>query len=146
MMKGFARAVGAVSLVCWFASGAPAAQVPEVELPEPPDEIFQLPLSEREDGMRFLPDVEGQFGSLSARPDPLAFHIDGTPGPTKCKHYQGVARVQGTDGTPFLLLTRSGNVPSIPNVPDDVACAGSGGELGNGNLIVVRMGSREKHG
>jgi hypothetical protein len=142
-MKRFADAVGAVSLVCWFASGA-QAQVPEVELPELPDEILQPPLQEREDGMRFLPDVEGQFGSLSARPDPLGFHIDLTPGPTKCKHYQGVVRVQGADGTPFLLLTRSGNIPEIPYVRNDVACAGS--ELGNGNLVVIRMGSREKNG
>jgi hypothetical protein len=101
--------------------------------------------SGRDDGMRFVPDVEGQFGSLAARPDPLGLHIGTSPNPSSCKHNQGLVRVDAADGTPYLLVTRSGNTPSVPG-PDDIVCDDSPGETGNGHLIVYRMGSREKHG
>lgn len=100
--------------------------------------------SERRDGMRFLPDVMGQFESLSERPDPLGFHIGGSPNPSTCRHYQGIARVQGADGTPFFLVTRSGNLPDFDF--SGVVCDDSPGETEKGNLVVFRMGSREKHG
>lgn len=99
--------------------------------------------SGRPDGMRFVPDVMNQFRDLTERPDALGFHIDGSPDPSSCKHYQAITRVDGADGTPFFLVTRSGNTPEIPgpnelcDLPDDT---------GNGHLIVVRMDSREKHG
>src|SRR5829696_2475582 len=102
--------------------------------------------SERADGMRFVPDVEGQFRALTERADPLGFHVGGSPNPSTCKHYQAITRVDGPDGTPFFIVTRSGNLPSIDNLPDDLVCDDSPGETGNGHLVVFRMDSREKHG
>lgn len=89
----------------------------------------------------FLEDVQGQFGALALRPDGLAFGIGDSPDPRVCKHYQGMARVQGPDGTPYLFVSRSGNQPggwgaiSCPLEDDDP-----------GNLLVVELGSRERHG
>lgn len=89
----------------------------------------------------FLDDVEAQFGALSIRPDGLAFDIGTSPDPRLCKHYQGLARVNGPDGAPYLLVSRSGNQPggfgsiSCPFEDDDP-----------GNLLVVRLGSRDTDG
>ena len=102
--------------------------------------------SGRDDGMRFLPDVEGQFRALTERADPLGFHRGGSPNPSTCRHYQGMTRVDGPDGTPFFIVTRSGNLPDTEYVPDDLVCNDSPGETENGHLIVFRMDSREKHG
>jgi hypothetical protein len=101
--------------------------------------------SGRPDGMVFLPDVPGQFRALTERPEALGFHISTTPNPSACRHYQGIARVDGADGTPFFMVTRSGNTPDLPG-PDELLCDDSPGEKRNGNLIVFRMDSREKHG
>ena len=89
------------------------------------------------DGLHFVPDVVGQFNALTVRPDPLGFYIGNSPDPSSCKHYQGMVRIQAADGTPYLLVTRSGNDPEQagcvdPNDP--------------GNLLVVRMESRDKNG
>jgi hypothetical protein len=100
----------------------------------------------RPDGMVFLPDVPGQWRALTERADALGFHITTTPNPSECRHYQGIARVDGADGTPFFMVTRSGNTPDIPGVPDELACDDSPGEKRNGNLVVFRMDSRPKHG
>ena len=100
--------------------------------------------SDRADGMRFIPNVHEQFASLTERPEALGFHIDGTPDPSFCKHYQGIVRVDGADGTPFFLLTRSGNTPGTTG--SGIVCDDSDGERGFGNLVVVRMGSRDKNG
>lgn len=97
-------------------------------------------------GVRFIPDVPGQFRALARRADALGFHITTTPDPSMCRHYQGIARVNGSDGTPFFLVTRSGNTPEIPICPDELCCDDSPGEKRNGNLIVFRMDSRDKHG
>jgi hypothetical protein len=70
--------------------------------------------NQRTDGMRFLPDVPGQFTALTDFADPLGLHIASSPNPSSCKHYQGVVRVQGADGTPFLIMSRSGNLPNVP--------------------------------
>ena len=95
--------------------------------------------------IRFVPDVAGQFDALTERPDPLGFYRGSSPDPTSCKHYQGMVRVQSADGTPYLLVTRSGNLPGLP-LPD-VACADIGTEDDQpGNLLIVRMGSRGKDG
>lgn len=89
----------------------------------------------------FLDDVESQFEALALRPDGLAFDIGDSPDPRLCKHYQGLARVNGPDGTPYLLVARSGNQPggfgniSCPLEDDDP-----------GNLLVVRLGSRGHDG
>ncbi len=102
--------------------------------------------SDRADGMRFVPDVYGQFRSLTEFADPLGFHISTTPNPSQCRHYQAITRVDGADGTPFFLVSRSGNTPDIPFLPDELVCDDSPGETRNGNLIVFKMGSRDKNG
>lgn len=94
----------------------------------------------------FVPDLVTQFAALSVRADPLGLHIGTSPNPSSCKHYQAIVRLQGQDGTPYFVMTRSGNTPPIGLLPDDWACDDSPGETGHGNLIVFRMDSREKHG
>ena len=85
----------------------------------------------------FVPDVEAQFHALSYRPDALGFDIGETVEPTTCKHYEGIAGLQGADGTPYFVLTRSGLEVFIP-------CPATEDEPGS--LVIVRMGSREKTG
>lgn len=80
-------------------------------------------------------DAVTQFSSLSRRPDGLGFDIGASPDPEACKHYQGMARVHAPDGTPYMLISRSGNhVTAICPFADDDP----------GNLLVVEMGSRER--
>jgi hypothetical protein len=83
-----------------------------------------------------IPEVEAQFNALSFRPDPLGFDIANSPDPTTCKHYEGIARLNGSDGTPYFVLTRSGLYTPPCFLTDDEP----------GSLTVVRMGSREKNG
>ena len=97
----------------------------------------------RRDGMRFVPDVQSQFYNFTEYPEPLGFHIETTPNPSTCRHYQGLLRKDGADGTPFFLITRSGNTPFPPGEP---GCDDSPGETRNGHLVVFRMDSRDKHG
>ena len=92
-----------------------------------------------------VPDVVGQFNALTERADPMGFHIGDSPNPSTCKHYQGLARIEGADGTPYLIVTRSGNTPEIPG-PNDPLCDDSPGETGDGSFIVVRMESRNRDG
>lgn len=98
----------------------------------------------RKDGMRFIPDVIEAFGALSEVPETLGFHITTTPDPSFCKHYQAVVRVNGADGTPFFLMTKSGNNPAYTG--DGALCDDSPGETGDGKLTVFRMDSRDKTG
>jgi hypothetical protein len=100
--------------------------------------------SDRPDRVRFLPDPVGQFEALSERADPLGLHIASSPNPSSCKHYQGAVRVQGADGTSFLIISRSGNLPDFEF--SGTVCNDSPGETDNGHLIVFRMGSRDKYG
>ena len=100
----------------------------------------------RADEIHYIPDVPGQFYSLARYAEPLGFHRTGTPDPSQCRHYQGIVRVNGADGTPFFLVSRSGNTPEIPVIPDEWGCDDSDDELRNGNLIVFRMDSRDKNG
>src|SRR5688572_29651620 len=58
----------------------------------------------------FVPDVIVQFNALAVRPEALGFGLGGSPEPSICRHYQGMARAQGP-GTPYLFVTRSGNDP-----------------------------------
>lgn len=98
----------------------------------------------RPDGQRFIPDVYGQFRALTGLAEPLGLHISTTPNPSACRHYQGVARLDGADGTPFFWVTRSGNLPNF--FLSGLICDDSPGERYNGNLVVFRMGSRDKNG
>ncbi len=99
--------------------------------------------SGRPDGMRFVPNVPEQFNSLTQYADPLGLNITTTPNPSTCRHYQGLARTEGADGTPFFLVTRSGNTPFPPG---EIGCDDSPGETRNGHLIVFRLDSRDKNG
>ena len=83
----------------------------------------------------FVPDVVDQFDKLNQRPDALAFALGDSPSPHIGKHYQGIVRKTGP-GTPYMFLSRSGNdVPECINCGDDP-----------GNVLVVRMGSRDTTG
>jgi hypothetical protein len=85
----------------------------------------------------FVPDVEAQFHALAYRPDALGFTVgDDIVDPTTCKHYEGIARLQSADGTPYFVLTRSGLYVPPCFLTDDEP----------GSLTVVRMGSRDKNG
>jgi hypothetical protein len=100
-------------------------------------------------GVHFAPNVVEQFNALSTRPDALGFHIGDAPNPSRCKHWQGIVRYQSADDTPYFVISHSGNTPSIPyHLPDGVSCGelNSGDNDEPGNLVVIRMGSRDKHG
>lgn len=87
--------------------------------------------------IRFVPDVVTQFNALTDRADAMGFELFG-PDPSQCRHMQGVVRVDAPDGTPYLLVSRSGKDTGVFCLP------GSGSE--RANVYVVRMGSRDKNG
>ena len=93
--------------------------------------------------MRFVPDVVGQFNALSTRPDPLGFHIGDGPDPSQCRHHQALIRTEAADGTPYFIVSRSGP-PRDPCFAEDTDPSHVGNPIGN--LYIVRMGSRDKHG
>ena len=82
----------------------------------------------------FVPNVVEQFNKLALRPDGLAFGIGDSPDPTTFKHYQGMARTHGP-GPPYVFISRSGNDPICAFCNHDY-----------GNLLIVRMGSRDASG
>ena len=41
----------------------------------------------------------------------MGIHIGESPNPNTCRDYQGLARIDGPDGTPYLIVTRSGKTP-----------------------------------
>ena len=84
----------------------------------------------------FVPDVVTQFNQLALRPEALAFSLGNSPDPDIHKHYQGIVRRHGP-GTPYLFLARSGN--DVPECVTD--CAPE-----PGNLVIVKMGSRDANG
>ncbi len=96
--------------------------------------------------IRFVPNVADQFNALTVRPDAMGFYRGDSPDPTSCKHYQGIVRLDAADGTPYFYVTRSGNIPPIPSAPDALACGEVIGSDDPGNLLVVRMDSRDKFG
>ena len=91
-----------------------------------------------------VPDVVGQFNALTERADPLGFHIGESPDPSTCKHYQGLARIEGPDGTPYLIVTRSGNTPDV--IPGLMTPCDDSPARPATAAPVVRMGSRDTHG
>lgn len=87
------------------------------------------------DEVYYVPDVVGQFNALMERADALGFDRGGSPDPSMCKHYQGIARSTGP-GTPYFFVTRSGiHTGSCSTASDDP-----------GNLLIVQMGSRGTSG
>ena len=84
---------------------------------------------------RFVPDVVGQFDALTERPDAMGFELRG-PDPSQCRHMQAVVRIDAPDGTPYLLVSRSGK--------DTGAACYSGSD--HANVYIVRMGSRDTTG
>lgn len=113
-------------LITVVASGIAAAQV-----------------SDRKDGMRFVPDPINQVFYLSETADALGLNITTTPNPSTCRHYQGIIRTEDANKTPFFLVTRSGNTPFPPGEP---GCFDSPDETRNGHLIVFKLDSRNKTG
>jgi hypothetical protein len=97
------------------------------------------------EGIRYVPDVVNQFFYLSQTADALGLNITTTPDPSACRHYQGMVRTADANGTPFFLVTRSGNTPSLPG-PDEGLCDDSPGETRNGHLVVFKLDSRDKNG
>jgi hypothetical protein len=98
------------------------------------------------DGGQVLPRVVEQFEALTERPDPLGFFPTDSPDATSCKHYQSMVRVNGADGVPYFVVSKSGIIPDVPG-PDDQACGEFlGGTDDPGSLLVVRMGSRDRTG
>jgi hypothetical protein len=88
-------------------------------------------------GIRFVPNVEEQFGALTVRPDAMGFELHG-PDPSQCRHMQGLARIDGADGTPYLFVSRSGKDTGVRCDPWE----GSS----RSNIYIVKMGSRDKTG
>lgn len=88
-------------------------------------------------GIFFLQNVEDQFDQLALRPDGLAFSIGNSPDANPRQHYQGIVRRHGK-GIPYLFVSRSGNRTdfSFPYSDTDDP----------GNLLIVRMGSRDSNG
>jgi hypothetical protein len=86
------------------------------------------------------PDVEAQFADMSVHGDPLAMRRGVGDDASTCRHYQSVNRVNGPDGTPYMLLTRSGTDTSR------IWCSGTNDKHFPGELLIVRMGSRPTNG
>ena len=89
--------------------------------------------------------LETQFNGITGIKNALGFNLgafkdtinfSGGTSMLPCKHLQGMARIQSSDGTPYFFFTRSGNPTAAcadaPNTP--------------GELWTVRMGSRNKDG
>jgi len=99
---------------------------------------------ERADGFQFLKSVDNEWFNMTELAEPLGYHIGGSPNPSGCRHYQAIVRVNGPDGTPFFLVTRSGVTPELPG-DNELDCDDSPGERRDGNLIVFKMPSRPRH-
>lgn len=54
--------------------------------------------------MHFVHDAVNQFNALALRPEALGFSLSDSPDPSRCRHYQGMARKHGP-GTPYLFIT-----------------------------------------
>lgn len=80
------------------------------------------------------PDVEFQFAAMSVHGDPLALRLGVGDDADICRHYQSINRVNGADGTPYLLLTRSGS---------DSTCTGTDFP---GELLIAEVGSAPRDG
>ena len=116
-----AAALAALPLVILFASAAPGQETPANFL---------------------VPDVETQFFNLKHHPESLAFNRHKAEYTDICRHYQGIVRYDAPDGTPYMILTRSGSYTGIW-CPLTTWC---GSTECPGELVVVQMGSRDRTG
>lgn len=91
-------------------------------------------------GVSFVASAEQAIRVLSRRPDALGFSREGLRAGTLCKHYQGMARTNGADGTPHLLLTKSGNT-SICVLQNDEPGYFFSAALGSRNKAGERLGT-----
>ena len=92
--------------------------------------------------VRYLPNVPGQFNALTTRPDGMGFHMGAGPDPSACRHHQALVRTESADGTPYLIVSRSG--PPRDACLEDIDPIHVGNPIAN--LYTVRMGSRDKNG
>jgi hypothetical protein len=83
------------------------------------------------------PNVLEQFYRLQLNGDPFRFHPGVGDVASNCRHYQGMARINAPDGTPYLVLSRSGKDTGTFCIPD--------GDF-PGELLVVEMGTRDRDG
>ncbi|MDF1808787.1 MAG: hypothetical protein P1U42_03735 [Phycisphaerales bacterium] len=83
--------------------------------------------------------VINEFVSLAHHPDPISINLGVGQDSTLCKHYQGVVRHYGLDGTPYLIISRSGQRASCVFCGFD--CSDDPAEL-----VFARLGTRPKHG
>jgi hypothetical protein len=83
--------------------------------------------------------VVSQFLTLAHHPDPITVRQGVGQDATLCKHYQGVVRHSAPDGTPYLIISRSGQRAS---------CAACGFDCSDdpAEIVFARLGSRPTHG
>ena len=91
------------------------------------------------------PNIPLQFSKLQHHGDPLGANLGVGDDPNSsswfgigpdCKHYQSIARATNAAGVPYFILTRSGNkTDGCPN-----------GEYDPGELLIIRLGSRNRDG
>jgi len=90
----------------------------------------------------WVPNLEVQFSKIAHHGDPFGFNLGVARNPDWCRHYQGLARYNAVDGTPFFYLTRSGGWTgghcTVYGDCGNVSCPGE--------LVVVRLGSRDRDG
>lgn len=81
---------------------------------------------------RWVPSGAAAFDHLSRKPDALGIQRTAlAPEPSTFMHYQGIARVDAADGTPYFIISKGG-VGAVDDEP--------------GYLTVARMGSRDRDG
>jgi PKD domain len=115
--------LGAILLVLFWAMGLPSIPGRAQPAAGTTPEVY------------FVPNVKAQFNAFPDRAAALGFTIGNSPDPSACKHYQGIAR-STRPGRPYFFVTRSGiHTTGCPFDDDDP-----------GNLLVVRMGSRDTNG
>ncbi|OWY68440.1 hypothetical protein B7486_25830 [cyanobacterium TDX16] len=102
--------------------------------------LAQIPTPPR--GGFTVDNVIGEFQKLQLHGDPIGFRIGVGVDADLCKHYQGISRHHAADGTPYFFVTHSMNHTSSCGLLEcDSDCSDDPGEL-----LVVRMASRPKHG
>ena len=79
-----------------------------------------------------IPNVAQQLNDLKHHGEALGFHRGDSPDPTNTQHYQSIQRLSSA-GRPTFFVSRNGNPVFF-------------GSAQPGNLLVVRLDSRQTHG